>query len=48
MSKDIINDLIYVNPVSKETDSYNGTGLKGTDIYNRTNKVFGLSLNYKF
>lgn len=38
----------HYNKYTKETDNYNGTGLKGTDIYNRTNKVFGLSLNYKF
>ena len=28
--------------------SYNNTGVKGTDVYSRTNKVFGLSLNYHF
>lgn len=33
---------------TKTTASYNGTGLKGTDVYSRTNKVFGLSLNYHF
>ena len=32
----------------KVTDNYNGTGLPGTDIYSRSNKVFGLSLNYQF
>ena len=32
----------------KISESYNGTGIKGTDLYSRTNKVFGLSLNYKF
>ena len=30
----------------KEMSSYNGTGLPGTDTYSRTNKVFGVSLNY--
>ena len=38
----------HYNKYTKETDDYNGTNVKGTDIYNRTNKVFGLSLNYKF
>lgn len=32
----------------KKSESYNGTGLPGTDLYARTNKVFGLSLNYQF
>ena len=27
---------------------YNGTGLSGTNIYSRTNKVFGVSLDYRF
>lgn len=30
------------------TDNYNGTGLGGTNVYSRTNKVFGLSLDYRF
>lgn len=33
---------------TKTTANYNGTGLPGTDVYNRTNKVFGMSLNYQF
>ena len=32
----------------KVSKSYNGTGIPGTDIYSRDNKVFGLSLNYMF
>ena len=32
----------------KSTDDYNGTKVPGTDTYSRTNKVFGLSLNYMF
>ena len=32
----------------KTSDNYNQTGLPGTDIYSRTNKVFGVSLDYKF
>ena len=30
------------------TDNYNATGLGGTNVYSRTNKVFGLSLDYRF
>lgn len=33
---------------TKTTESYNNTGVKGTDVYSRTNKIFGLSLNYHF
>lgn len=33
---------------TKESTSYNGTGLTGTDVYSRTNKVFGVSLDYHF
>ena len=33
---------------TKSMDSYNNTGLPGTDIYSRTNKVFGVSLDYSF
>ena len=47
-SIDVAYFWTHYNKYTKETDNYNGTGLKGTDIYNRTNKVFGLSLNYKF
>lgn len=32
----------------KEVANYNSTGLPGTDIYKRTNKVFGLGVTYKF
>ena len=32
----------------KEVANYNSTGLPGTDIYKRTNKVFGLAVTYKF
>lgn len=27
---------------------YNGTGLSGKDVYSRTNKVFGIGVDYKF
>ena len=32
----------------KQSDDYCGTGLPGTNIYSRSNKVFGLSLDYAF
>ena len=32
----------------KVSNNYNGTGMPGTDVYSRDNKVFGLSLNYQF
>ena len=28
--------------------SYNGTGMPGKDVFTRTNKVFGIGLDYKF
>jgi len=33
---------------TKESTNYNGTTLAGTDVYDRTNKVFGIGLDYKF
>ena len=33
---------------TKESTNYNGTILAGTDVYDRTNKVFGIGLDYKF
>lgn len=33
---------------TKKSDNYNNTGLPGTNVYSRTNKVFGLSLDYRF
>ena len=47
-SIDVAYFWTHYDEYTKEMASYNGTGLNGTDIYNRTNKVFGLSLNYKF
>ena len=50
-------DLAYFwtmyDKYTKTSENYNNTGTKelplpGTDIYYRTNKTFGLSLNYKF
>ncbi|MGL5273254.1 MAG: OmpP1/FadL family transporter [Phocaeicola sp.] len=33
---------------TKESSNYNGTTLPGTDVYYRTNKVFGISAEYRF
>ncbi len=33
---------------TKNSTNYNGTGLAGTDVYARTNKVFGVGIDYKF
>lgn len=33
---------------TKTSSNYNGTGLSGTNVYSRTNKVFGLSVDYSF
>lgn len=34
---------------TKVSDNYNGlSGMKGTDVYSRTNKVFGLGIDYRF
>lgn len=33
---------------TKVSTNYNGTTLAGTDVYDRTNKVFGIGLEYKF
>jgi long-subunit fatty acid transport protein len=33
---------------TKVSSNYNGTGLAGTDVFNRTSNVFGVGLEYKF
>jgi long-chain fatty acid transport protein len=33
---------------TKTSANYNGTGLTGKDVYSRTNKVFGVGLDYRF
>ena len=33
---------------TKVSEKYNGTPFPGTDIYSRSNKVFGMTLNYQF
>jgi len=35
-------------PWTKESTNYNNTTLAGSDIFDRTNKVFGIGLDYKF
>lgn len=32
----------------RNTDNYNSTGISGKDVFGRTNKVFGLGINYDF
>ncbi|WP_071145363.1 OmpP1/FadL family transporter [Bacteroides ihuae] len=32
----------------EDYDNYNGTNIPGTDVYSRTNKVFGVGIDYKF
>ncbi|GAT61585.1 aromatic hydrocarbon degradation protein [Paludibacter jiangxiensis] len=36
------------NKWTKTSSNYNGTNLAGTDVFYRTNKVFGIGLDYKF
>jgi len=33
---------------TKASANYNGTTLAGTDVFSRTNKVFGIGVDYKF
>ena len=33
---------------TKASDNYNGTGLKGSDIYNRENKIFAIGVEFSF
>ena len=33
---------------TKTSKNYSATGLPGTNVYSRTNKVFGLSIDYRF
>ena len=33
---------------TKTSKNYSGTGVPGTNVYSRTNKVFGLSIDYRF
>ena len=33
---------------TKKTDNYNGTGMPGTDVFSRTNKAFGIGVDFRF
>ncbi len=48
LSLDIAYFWTTYDDYTKTSADYNGTGIPGTDVYSRTNKVFGLSLNYHF
>lgn len=48
LSLDIAYFWTTYDDYTKTSAEYNGTGMPGTDVYSRTNKVFGLSLNYHF
>lgn len=46
-----LNLAYFFTNYSKWTNAssnYNGTGLAGTDVYDRTNKVIGVGVDYKF
>ena len=38
----------YTKNVPAGNPGYNGTTLAGQDVYSRTNKVFGMGIDYKF
>ena len=38
----------YTKKVEAGNPGYNGTTLAGQDVYSRTNKVFGMGIDYKF
>lgn len=48
LSLDIAYFWTTYDDYTKTSADYNETGMPGTDVYSRTNKVFGLSLNYHF
>lgn len=48
LSLDIAYFWTTYDDYTKTSANYNGTDMPGTDVYSRTNKVFGLSLNYHF
>lgn len=48
LSLDIAYFWTTYDDYTKTSADYNGTGMPGTDVYSRTNKVFGMSLNYHF
>lgn len=48
MAMDIAYFWTTYEDYKKVSQNYNHLGISGTDIYSRTNKVFGVSLEYKF
>ncbi|MDO4461252.1 MAG: hypothetical protein Q4C30_01960 [Bacteroidia bacterium] len=48
MAMDIAYFWTTYDDYTKVSENYNGLGVKGVDVYSRTNKVFGVSLEYKF
>ena len=52
LSQSLSMDIAYFwtnySDYTKNSDNYYGTNISGTNLYSRTNKVFGLSLNYNF
>lgn len=52
LAKDLKLNVAYFftdyEDYTKVSENYNGTGQKGTDIFSRTNKVFGIGLDYRF
>lgn len=49
LSMDIAYFWTNYDSYQKDSDNYYGIkGIKGSNVYDRTNKVFGLSLNYQF
>lgn len=52
LSEDMKLNIAYFwtnyDKYTKETDNYNGTTSAGKDVFTRTNKVFGVGLNYRF
>lgn len=48
LSLDVAYFWTKYNDYTKTSANYYVTGVSGTNIYSRTNKVFGMSLNYNF
>lgn len=52
LSEDMKLNIAYFwtnyDKYTKESENYNGTTLAGKDVFTRTNKVFGVGLNYRF
>lgn len=48
LSMDIGYMWTHYKDYTKVSENYNGSKLSGTNVYGRTNKVFGLSVGYRF